>query len=471
MLFHTVTFFWFLAAVVALALLLPRAAVMAFLLGASYVFYGWSGPFFLLLLIASTLTDYSMALYFAPRKHLRKLGIAISALVNFSLLGFFKYSSFAFSNLGPTLAAIGIPATLPALDIVLPVGISFYTFQSFAYTVDVLTGKIQPCRSLLRYALFVAWFPQLVAGPINRAGDLLPQVERIVERLRGMAERVPAAAALFAEGWLRKGCADLLIPTGDAFFANPAASTSAGAVYGIVAFGLQIYGDFSGYTKMAQGASWLFGVRLIENFNLPYAASSVRDFWRRWHISLSTWFRDYVYIPLGGNRRSAARTYFNLAVTMLLCGLWHGANWTFIAWGAAHGTLLIAERALDRFGRWIPRPAAHVLTLVFVFLAWVLFRAPTLAVAGEAYAALGHGGWALPTVGFLAGVAGIVAIDQYFRCVGRSEYARADADAAMDARPAATWRSAALVAACVAIWSVGHVLGQNQVAAFIYFQF
>ena len=156
---------------------------------------------------------------------------------------------------------------------------------------------------------------------------------------------------------------------------------------------------------------------------------------------------------------------------MLLCGLWHGANWTFIAWGAAHGTLLIAERALDRFDRWIPRPAAHVLTLVFVFLAWVLFRAPTLAVAGEAYAALGHGGWALPTVGFLAGVAGIVAIDQYFRCVGRREYARADADAAMDARPAATWRSAALVAACVAIWSVGHVLGQNQVAAFIYFQF
>ena len=470
MLFHTVEFFWLMVAVLLLVLTLPRAATLWILLVASYVFYGWSGPSFVLLLLATSITDYTLARVFASRRGLWKAGIALSAAVNFSLLGFFKYSNFAFSNLNSAFATAGIPANLPVLHIILPVGISFYTFQSFAYTVDVLTGRIPPCRSFPRFALFVSWFPQLVAGPIMRAGDLVPQVERIEHRVRGMATRVPGAAALFAEGWLRKACADLVTQTSDVFFANPGAATSAGAFFGIVAFGLQIYGDFSGYTKMAQGASWLFGIRLMENFNLPYASSSVREFWRRWHISLSTWVRDYLYVPLGGNRRGPLRNYFNLAFTLLVCGMWHGANWTFLLWGALHGTVLIAERIFGRIGAWIPKPAAHLLTLIFVFLAWVPFRAPDIATTWEAYAALGNGGWNWPPLGFVIGALGLVAVDAYFRRAGRRDYAET-CEEARAARTYGEWKAAGLVAACGLMWSVGHILGQNKVASFIYFQF
>lgn len=470
MLFHTVEFFWFMAAVVLLVLALPRAATLWVLLLASYVFYGWSGPWFLALLLASSITDWAITNAFASRPKFWKAGIALSALVNFSLLAFFKYSNFAFANVNSALIAAGLPGSLPLLHIILPVGISFYTFQSFAYTVDVLTGRIEPCRSLPRYLLFVAWFPQLVAGPIMRAGVLIPQLVNVEERLRGMASRVPMAAALFAEGWIRKKCADLVSPASDAFFSNPAAATSAGALWGILAFGLQIYADFSGYTRMAQGASWLFGIRLMENFNLPYAAASVREFWRRWHISLSTWFRDYLYIPLGGNRRAPARNYFNLAFTMLVCGLWHGANWTFLLWGAMHGALLIAERVFGRAGAWIPRPLGHVLTLAFVFLAWVPFRAPDLAATWASYAALAHGGWEAPSVAFVVGALALVAVDVYFRLASRRHF-DATCDDTIALRAVGEWQAAGLVASCALLWSAAYILGQDRVAAFIYFQF
>ncbi|MGE5616470.1 MAG: MBOAT family O-acyltransferase [Bacillota bacterium] len=470
MLFHTVQFFWFMLAVVTLVLILPRAATMPLLLAASYVFYGWSGLFFLLLLICSSTTDYALARIFAARRGRWKAGIVVSAIVNFSLLGFFKYANFALSNANEVLSAWGMNPKLPMLEIVLPVGISFYTFQSFAYTVDVLTGRIPPCRSYPRFLLFVSWFPQLVAGPINRAGALLPEIEKIPQRLDRMAQRVPAAAALFAEGWIRKACADLASPVSDAFFRDPSSATSATAIFGIVAFAVQIYGDFSGYTKMAQGASWLFGVRVVENFNLPYAASSVRDFWRRWHISLSSWFRDYLYIPLGGNRKGPARTYFNLAFTMLVCGFWHGANWTFLAWGAAHGTLLILERLFESPGRRVPRPLAHILTLAFVFLAWGLFRAPDLHTAGQAYAALLHGGWSLPPLQLVAATLALIAADAYFRFHSRREYAELSADQPVTSTRF-EWRSAGLVAVCALLWTTAHFLGQNKVTAFIYFQF
>lgn len=470
MLFHTFEFLWFMVVLLLLVLTLPRAMMMWILLAASYGFYGWAGPSFTLLLLTTSVVDWGLARGLAPWRRWWKAGIAASAVVNFSLLAFFKYSNFAFSNLNPALAAAGIPASLPMLNIILPVGISFYTFQSFAYTVDVLTGRIEPCRSLARYMLFVSWFPQLVAGPIMRAADLVPQIEAIEHRLRGMAARVPGAAALFAEGWLRKACADLLAPTSDVFFADPEAATSAGAFFGIIAFGLQIYGDFSGYTKMAQGVSWLFGIRLMENFNIPYAASNVREFWRRWHISLSTWFRDYLYVPLGGNRRGPLRNYFNLAFTMLVCGLWHGANWTFLLWGALHGSVLIAERIFGRIGAWIPKPVAHLLTLVFVFLAWVPFRAPDIAATWKAYAALGSGGWSWPALGFVAGALGLIAIDVYFRFAGRRDYGET-CEEERAARVYGEWKAAALVAACGLMWSVAHILGQNKVASFIYFQF
>jgi len=470
MLFHTIEFFWFLLAFVLLVLLLPRGATLGILLGGSYLFYGWSGPAFALLLLASSLTDYSIARYFGPRREWWQRGIIISAVVNFSFLGYFKYSNFVFSNLNPAFSALGLPLQLPLLDVVLPVGISFYTFQSFAYTVDVLTGRLPACKSLPRFLLFVTWFPQLVAGPILRAGDLLPQIDNMEQKLAGMARRLPAAATLFAEGWLRKACADLVAPTSDAFFRDPSGATGAGAAFGMLAFGLQIYGDFSGYNKMAQGTSWLFGVRLMENFNLPYAATSVRDFWRRWHISLSTWFRDYLYVPLGGNRHGAARTYFNLALTMLVCGMWHGANWTFLLWGALHGGLLIAERVVGGRAPSLPPPLAWLLTMCFVFLAWVPFRAPDLATTWTAYTALANGGWEWPALGFVLGAIGIAAVDLYYKRIDRACYARtADEDRAVSAY--GEWRAAVLVAACVLVWSAAHVLGQNKVASFIYFQF
>ena len=470
MLFHTPEFFWFLLAVVAGTFLLPRVVTAWFLILASYFFYGWSGPPFVLLLILTSVTDYNLARIFAGRPEWRRRGIAISALVNFSLLGFFKYANFAMSNVNPLFEAFGIGTRVPHLEIVLPVGISFYTFQSFAYTVDVLTGKIQPSRSVREFFLFVAWFPQLVAGPIMRAGELLPQLRDVRGKADAMALRVPAATAIFAEGWLRKACADLAAPASDVFFANPTAATSAGAVAGILAFGLQIYGDFSGYTRMAQGASWLFGVRLMENFNIPYAAGSVRDFWRRWHISLSSWFRDYVYIPLGGNRHGPVRTYFNLVTTMLLCGLWHGAAWTFILWGAMHAAMLVGERVLE--GR-VPRPPAalaHAMTVILVFLAWVPFRAPDLASTGAAYAALAHGGFQFPPVALLLALAGLLAIDLYSARMGRADYSRTTDPAAAQAAYR-EGRAVVLLWACTLFWAAGQILGQQRAASFIYFQF
>jgi alginate O-acetyltransferase complex protein AlgI len=470
MLFHGQEFFYFMVALLGLVQFVPQFLVGWLLLAASYVFYGWSGIFFLSLLLISSVTDYTIARLFSSRPEWWKRGIALSALVNFFFLGYFKYSNFFIENLNSAFQGMGWGYSLPLMEVVLPVGISFYTFQSFAYTVDVLTGKLPACSSLPRFLLFVAWFPQLVAGPIMRAGDLLPQLENVKHKLRGFAERVPAAATLFAEGWLRKACADLVAPTANTFFRDPVSATGSGAGFGIVAFGLQIYGDFSGYTRMAQGVSWLFGVPLMENFDLPYGASGVRDFWRRWHISLSTWFRDYLYIPLGGNQRGPGRTYFNLAVTMLLCGFWHGASWTFLLWGAMHGSMLIAERLMERDRGWMPEWAAHMLTLVLVFLAWVPFRAPDLPGILHAYQALGHSGWVWPTIGFVIGANGLIALDGYVLLIGRKDFASLSNEE-QAVRSYGEWKAASLIAACVMLWSFASILGQNKAASFIYFQF
>lgn len=223
---------------------------------------------------------------------------------------------------------------------------------------------------------------------------------------------------------------------------------------------------------MAQGASWLFGVRLMENFNLPYAATSVRDFWRRWHISLSSWFRDYLYIPLGGNQKGAVRTYFNLAFTMLVCGFWHGANWTFLLWGAIHGTMLILERATDGYrGLNVPKFLAWPLTLVFVLLAWVPFRAPDIVSTGKVYLAIGNGGWEWPSLAFVCGLLGIVMIDLYYHWVGRKTYISTAMGETSEDNLTSDWHAAFMLGFCILIWCVLHVLGENKVASFIYFQF
>ena len=410
MLFHTVDFAAFFGAVVLLYALLRGPWLLAALTGASYFFYGYIQPYYVVLLFLLTLSDYAIGL-FAGRFRARWHGVLLSFVVNFGALAYFKYANFGLENARAALDFFGFHVETPRIVALLPIGISFHIFQSFAYVMDVLYGRIAPCRSFIHYALYVSWFPQLVAGPIERAGRLLPQLAAIEERKPGFTSRLPHAAALFAEGWIRKMAADVLSATADAFFDAPAAASSSDAVFGIVAFGLQIYGDFSGYSRMAQGASHALGVDLMENFDRPYAARSFRDFWRRWHISLSTWFRDYVYFPLGGNRRGPARERANILATMLLSGLWHGAGWTFLLWGAMHGALMLLESMSREFWRRAPAALTRPLVLVAVFLVWVPFRAADFESVLACYRALGHGGWGPPSLGLLMGAALIVLMD------------------------------------------------------------
>jgi D-alanyl-lipoteichoic acid acyltransferase DltB (MBOAT superfamily) len=409
-LFHTVDFAAFFGAVILLYGLLRGPWLLAALTAASYFFYGYIQPYYVVLLLLLTLSDYAIGLV-AGRFRARWHGVLVSFIVNFGALAYFKYANFGLDNARAALDFLGFHVEMPRVTAVLPIGISFHIFQSFAYVMDVLYGRIAPCRSFLHYALYVSWFPQLVAGPIERPGRLLPQLAAIEERKAGFTSRLPHAAALFAEGWIRKMAADVLSTSADVFFDAPAAASTSDAVFGIVAFGLQIYGDFSGYSRMAQGVSHALGVDLMENFDRPYAARSFREFWRRWHISLSTWFRDYVYFPLGGNRKGPARERANILATMLLSGLWHGAGWTFLLWGAMHGALMLLESASRGFWRRAPAALTRPLVWLAVFLAWVPFRAPDLGSTLACYRALGQGGWAPPSLGLLFGAALVVLVD------------------------------------------------------------
>jgi alginate O-acetyltransferase complex protein AlgI len=465
-LFHTVDFAVFFGAVILLYGLLRGPWLLMALTAASYFFYGYIQPRYAVLLLLLTLSDYLIGLL-AHRFRARWHAVLLSFVVNFGTLAYFKYANFGLENAGAALGWLGLRLDLPRVHAVLPIGISFHVFQSFAYVMDVLDRRVAPCRSFLRYALYVSWFPQLVAGPIERPGHLIPQLAAVGEGRAGFSARLPHAAALFAEGWIRKLAADVLAATADAFFDAPAGASTSDAVLGIVAFGLQIYGDFSGYTRMAQGASHALGVDLVENFDRPYAARSFREFWRRWHISLSTWFRDYVYIPLGGSRRGAARERANVAATMLLSALWHGAGWTFLLWGAAHAGLMLLESFTRGFWRRAPAALARPLVWAGVFLAWVPFRAGDLGSVVDCYRALGHGGWTPPSLGFLFGGAVLVLVD----------FLRVPL-AAPAPHPPVGWRAWARVgrgalwaAAGVAVASITHVFWGAAEKAFIYFRF
>ena len=464
MLFHTTDFAVFFAVVAVLYGMLRGRALLAALLAASYFFYGYIQPYYVALLLALSVSDFAVALFVARFKA-RWHAVLLSCLLNFGALAYFKYANFGLDTARGALEALGWRVELPHLDVLLPIGISFHVFQSFAYVMDVINGRVAPCRSLLQFALYVAWFPQLVAGPIERPGRLLPQLVTIEQRKPGFASRLPHAAALFAEGWIRKLGADVLSAVADFFFNAPATATSAEAVYGIAAFGLQIYGDFSGYSRMAQGVSHAFGVELMENFDRPYAARSFRDFWRRWHISLSSWFRDYVYFPLGGSSRGFAQRQLNVLATMLLSGLWHGAGWTFPIWGAMHGGLVVLENATASF--WRRAPAALTVPLVWlgVFLAWVPFRAGSVADMAECYRALGHGGWTPPSLGFLFGVAVLLLVDLVRVPLAGGE-PQAPRRRGFETLGGALWSAAAIAVALLA-----HVFWSTSEKAFIYFRF
>jgi D-alanyl-lipoteichoic acid acyltransferase DltB (MBOAT superfamily) len=391
MLFHSADFLKFFSAFALLYWLVRghlRARNSLIVLG-SYLFYGWWDYRFLSLIALSTLIDYSMGLALADARTQtrRRIFLGISIAGNLGMLGFFKYYGFFVDSLADLLQRAGLPFHPWSLQIVLPVGISFYTFQTMSYTLDVFRGHIKPTRDLLAFAAYVSFFPQLVAGPIERARHLLPQFERTLRLTRPMVEE---GVWLCLWGLFKKiVVADNLAPLVDMVYG---ADDIGGPVIALatLAFGLQIYGDFSGYSDMARGLARLLGFDIMVNFRLPYAATGPRDFWRRWHISLSTWLRDYVYISFGGNRRGTWRTYRNLMVTMVLGGLWHGAAWHFVIWGFYHGLGLVGQHlwmgmrpgeatstTLNQRPRF--RPAAWFATMIFVFYGWLLFRAESVA--------------------------------------------------------------------------------------------
>ncbi|RME39425.1 MAG: MBOAT family protein [Planctomycetota bacterium] len=399
MLFNSIHFLIFLPLVTAVYFALPLRPRRIFLLAASFYFYCVFSIPLSLLLVWSTLLDYtaSRIIQASRRAAVRKAALITSIVGNLGMLAVFKYLDFFNHSLHSLLGF----APWPELNLILPMGISFYTFQTMAYTIDVYRGDLKASRSILDVALYVSFFPQLVAGPIMRGTTLLPQFH---EEHRFNSERVFSGALLCLWGLVKKICvADPMGRIVDAVYGtevfprDPAAFSGFALLLATYAFAIQIYCDFSAYSDIARGAGRILGFRIMENFRAPYLAVTIREFWRRWHISLSTWLRDYLYIPLGGSRVSRTRTYVNLFITMLLGGLWHGANWTFVIWGGLHGIYLAVERMLgvDRLDRSrmsaVEQWARGIVTFHLVCLAWVFFRAPSAAYAFEVIARIVSG--------------------------------------------------------------------------------
>lgn len=409
MLFHSLEYLLFLAVVVAgfWALARLRLARLLLVFVASCRFYmAWNAKYIVLILF-TTVLDYTVArlIHRASALRTRKALLAVSVVGNLSVLCIFKYFNFFASAVHDTFAMVGLDVPLVYLDVLLPVGISFYTFQSLSYTIDVYRGQIEPERRFLHYALFLTYFPQLVAGPIVRARDFLPQLNRRPFLTSDMAGE---GLFLILRGLVKKvAVADYLaLNLVDRVFDNPQAFTAPEVLTALYAYSMQIYCDFSGYTDVARGSGLLMGFRLPENFDRPYQAASPAEFWRRWHMTLSSWLRDYVYFPLGGSRASPGRTYFNLWLTLFLIGMWHGAGWTFLIYGTIHGLAMVVHRyCYRRSGRtkdtqdptWL-----HVLkvagTFHFCVLTRILFRSPDLDTAGDVAARLFSGTWSLAQI-------------------------------------------------------------------------
>ena len=397
MLFPTIDFIvFFVAVITCISIVRFRRFQYLFLVASSYFFFYFSSNYLLSLLIFSTILDFfvAKAIFNTKNASRKKLLLVGSLIGNLGLLGFFKYADFVILEFNILGQAFNLSSEIPFLNLALPIGISFYTFQTIAYTVDVYRGKLTPCKSFSEFALFVSFFPQLVAGPIIRASHFLPQLrEKITEagtryglRIISVENRnLKAGITLMAFGFLKKMFfADNIAPLVDDIFVNPIGAESFTIILGAIAFGIQIYGDFSGYSDIAIGAALVLGLKIPINFNKPYFASSPSDFWRRWHISLSSWLRDYFYIPLGGKRKSDERTYLNLMAVMFFGGLWHGASVNFIIWGVLHGAYLAIHKLLlnkfpslennSFFRTKLGSLVAIFVTQYFIFLAWISFR-------------------------------------------------------------------------------------------------
>lgn len=348
MLFNSFVFLIFLASVVLIHRVLPKAYRNVFLLGASYFFYGYWDWRFLFLILASTTLDFfiGMAIQGAGAGSRRKVLMFCSVAGNLSILGFFKYYNFFVESAAAIASMFGFHLDYLHLNIILPVGISFYTFQSLSYTIDIYRGKFTPTRSFINFALFVAFFPQLVAGPIERASRLLPQIEK---RPIGGRQDFNEGFALIITGFLKKVIiGDTCGRVVDQIFADPSLYASPELLMGLMLFAVQIYADFSGYSNIARGTARFFGIHLVVNFDQPYLSASITELRRRWHVSLASWVMDYVYISLGGSRRGVLRNYVNIMLSMALMGLWHGAGWTFVMWGNIHGVFLCVHKLMLR---------------------------------------------------------------------------------------------------------------------------
>jgi alginate O-acetyltransferase complex protein AlgI len=474
MLFNSFVFAAFLAIVLPLYYLLSMRGQNVLLFFAGLIFYGWWDWRFLGLLLFSTALDWAMGLKIdsqAPGSRERKRWLIVSVIANLGILGFFKYFNFFIDSAAAFIELLGMQAHMPTLRIVLPVGISFYTFQSMSYTIDVYRGDIKPQRSLFLYSIFVSYFPQLVAGPIERASALLPAFEK---QRKVNAAQISEGLQLILFGFFKKlAIADAVASSVNAAFSEPRQLDGAQLLRAMYLFMLQIYGDFSGYSDIARGVSKLFGIDLMVNFNQPYFATSITEHWRRWHISLSTWLRDYLYIPLGGSRNGRWMTYRNNFLTMLLGGLWHGASWNYVIWGGLHGVYLAVHKfwmeskglkeppTAKRFSD-LPLAFAKALaTFHLVLIGFVFFRSPDLATAKLIFVKL-FTDWngfspslfALPLLYF--GLLALIDVPQY---IGR----RHTVAESWPAAPRAVYYGTLLL--------LTFLLGGAGSASFIYFQF
>lgn len=399
MLFNSINFLIFFPIVTLIYFLIPHRIRYIWLLTASYYFYMSWNPVYALLILTSTFVTYLSGILIdrsdktggGNALSLKKLWVLLSLFLNLSILFFFKYFYFAVDNINILLSSLHIQLIQPKFDIILPVGISFYTFQALSYTIDIYRKEVYAERNFLKYALFVSFFPQLVAGPIERSKNLLVQIS---QKHTFSYERMRDGLLLMLFGYfLKMVIADRAAILVNFVFENYEAYSGLEIAIAAFFFAVQIYGDFAGYSSIAIGAAWIMGFKLMQNFNHPYFALNIQDFWRRWHISLSTWFRDYVYIPLGGSRCSKLKKYRNIAIVFLTSGLWHGANWTYIVWGALHGIYQITGDLIKPFRNKIEtvfkintqcfsyRLFNIIITFILVDFAWIFFRAPDLFTA------------------------------------------------------------------------------------------
>ena len=488
MLFHTWVFFIFFLIVYPVYLLVRRnnQLMNLWLMIASYTFYGWWNPWYLLLLFGTSAIDYLMVLLMERKQSTRKLWLIISLVSNFGFLGYFKYSGFITDNINALLARLGssyllvdpiyIPNQMIGLfgatdrffeKVVLPIGISFHTFQSMSYTIDAYFGTIRTERSFIRFLTFVSFFPQLVAGPIERAHNLLPQLQK-TPIITGRC--ISDGLSLFLVGYFKKVAladylaryVDLVYGDENAMDGHPGQFQAAALILATVAFGWQIYFDFSGYTDMARGIAEIMGFRLMLNFNNPYTATGLGDFWNRWHISLSTWFKDYLYFPLGGSRGGTFQTYRNMFITMVVSGIWHGAAWTFVIWGALHALGRCLTRELEQtdfYKNRIPRLVKQGLVFTFVSFTWIFFRARSLDDAWLIIRRIFTTGWEDPRFPLL--MAGLVLAVWLYQLLFTSRLALKNV---LDYRPVRLGLAVLMIVYLL-------VVAQPSTKQFIYFQF